>query len=116
MPALPQERAAINGTVEATNRLKGLYLRLQEAQRERMAQISRVQATVRAQTHENVALVRALAEKGVHVDVKAMSDTLRKGSGGARAQPVQYAAPAQPAEPVAGRSKGRRRKNKVRLK
>ena len=94
-------------------------MRLQEAQRERMSHIGRVQATVRAQMHENVALVRSLAEKGIHVDVRAMSETLRKGSGGARAA-VQPMTPAfvasQPDSGAAGRSRGRRRKNKVRVK
>ncbi len=76
---------------------------------------------MRAQTHENVALVRALAEKGIHVDVQAMSDTLRKGSGGARAAVAQHTTPAfvashEPEPGGAGRSKGRRRKNKVRVK
>ena len=95
-------------------------MRLQEAQRERMSHIGRVQATVRAQMHENVALVRSLAEKGIHVDVRAMSETLRKGSGGARAAVVQPMTPAfvasQPDSGAAGRSRGRRRKNKVRVK
>ena len=71
--------AAKRGTIEATSRLKALYLRCTESQLATMAMVERVAREVRAQHAENAQIVAALAAKGIHADVAKLAHTLRHG-------------------------------------